>query len=184
MAVRLVVFGVVRHEVVKAEPAVTRHEVDALEGMAEVDHRVWKQAAAAVEPRLQSIRQPRITTNEGSHRIAKAAVPLQPCASRKCAAELITRHVPSFGDQSHVGQHGVGLDSRDDRRMSFRLMLPSSRRVNSEARSKRKLSTLSVMKGEETEWHVAPVVALQRIELEDKHQLHCGDAQFLEIQGC
>ena len=38
---------------------------------------------------------------------------------------------------------------------------------------------IGVVGRKEIQWHIAPVVVVFRIELENRHQFHCGDAKFL-----
>ena len=119
-AVGLVVLAVVRHQVLEREAVVAGDEVDAL-------RRLARARAVQVGAAEQAVGQPRdgavVAAHEGTHVVAEVAVPLLPAVADEVADLVQAGGVPRLGDQLGAGEHGVGLDVPQHRRVGQRVAL-------------------------------------------------------------
>src|SRR4029434_4830671 len=111
--VRLVVLVVVGDQIVEGETIVTRHEVDALLGLAflvPVDLRATEYAVR------QAPHHPLVATEEAADIVAEAAVPLLPTVPNEAADLIQTGRIPRLGNEFRAGQDRVGLNIPQHRR--------------------------------------------------------------------
>ena len=106
-AVRLVVFVVVRDQIVERESVVAGDEVDALLRLPLL---VTVEVRAAEQPRREAGHRAALTLPELSHVVAKPAVPLLPRVADEVADLVESRRVPCLGDQLGAGQHRIRFD--------------------------------------------------------------------------
>ena len=114
LAVRLVVFPVVGNEVVQGEPVVTRHEVDALLGLAllvAVERRAADQAIGKPLDRAF------LAAEEAADIVAEASVPFLPAVADEGAYLVQAGGIPRLGDELRPRQHRVRLDIPQHRRV-------------------------------------------------------------------
>ena len=114
LRVALVVFDVVRHEIVERKPIVAGHEINAsfllpLFGPIDIwagDKSVWDLGDGPV-----------VAPHEATNVITKLPVPLFPRMSNKAADLIEARSVPRLGNQLCPSQYGIRLDVPDDGRV-------------------------------------------------------------------
>ena len=118
VTVRLVVFAVVRDEVVEREPIVGSDEVHTLIRTVRIQERVREEVVAPVQPPHERRNLALIAADKTPDVITKRPVPLRPVGAGEGTAELVAAEVPGLGDEPDVAQRRVGPDSRDERRIT------------------------------------------------------------------
>mgnify|MGYP003694180711 CR=1 FL=1 len=114
LAVRLVVLAVVGDEIVQGEAVVTRHEVDALLGLAllvAVERRAADQAVGKPLDRAF------LAAEEAADVVAEASVPLLPAVADEAAHLVEAGRIPRLGDELRARQRRVRLDVPQHRRV-------------------------------------------------------------------
>ena len=113
LTVGLVVFRLVRDQVVEREAVVAGHEIQA--GL-RVRVLVPVQVRAAEEPLHQRLHHPGIAPQERADVVAEAAIPFHPAVARELADLVEPARVPGLGDEPRAGQDRICLDIEQDRR--------------------------------------------------------------------
>src|SRR5712691_7426844 len=113
LAVRLVVFALVGDEIVEGEAVMTRHEVDALLGLALF---VAVQRRAADQAVRKALDHAFFATEKTTDVIAEPPVPLPPAVSDEAPHLVQARRIPGLGDELRASERRVRLDIQEHRR--------------------------------------------------------------------
>src|SRR5262249_46096674 len=100
IAIRPVVFGVVRHQIVECEAIMGSQEIHALISVIGLSPVIGEQIVTAVETAHQIGNHSRISLNETANVIPKSPVPLKPGYAGKSAAELKSTCIPGLRNES------------------------------------------------------------------------------------
>src|SRR5262249_9118135 len=107
LAVRLVVFPVVRDQIVHREAVVAGDEVDAVFGLAFLSA---VDVGAAEQPGREMPYESVVASQEMPDVVAETAVPFLPRVADEGADLIESGGVPGFGDELRAGQQRVRLD--------------------------------------------------------------------------
>src|SRR5439155_15300208 len=113
LAVRLVVFAVVRDKIVEGEAIMTRHEVDTLLRLAVL---VAVQRRAADQTVGKALDRAFFATEKAADIITEPPVPLPPAVPDEAPDLVQTRRIPGLGDELRARERRVRLDIPQDRR--------------------------------------------------------------------